>query len=145
MRLDKTIGARVCTHCGSIEEQPVIVEGLEVAGNSATSCPVCSTPLADARLDGSPLRVCQRCHGMLIAMSDFVDVIQSATAREEIHGVVLPRRQSPGERVIACPACRQAMISHFYGGPGNLVIDSCERCQLNWLDSGELRRIARAR
>src|SRR5262245_10415201 len=85
MRLDKTIGARVCTRCGSIEEQPVIVEGLDIAGDSATSCPVCSTPLADARLDGSPLRVCQHCQGMLIAMKDFVAVIESATAREEIH------------------------------------------------------------
>jgi Zn-finger nucleic acid-binding protein len=36
------------------------------------------------------------------------------------------------------------MQNHFYGGPGNLVIDTCERCHLNWLDPGELRRIARA-
>jgi Zn-finger nucleic acid-binding protein len=28
------------------------------------------------------------------------------------------------------------------GGPGNVVIDTCERCRVNWLDSGELRRIA---
>ena len=30
----------------------------------------------------------------------------------------------------------------FYGGPGNVVIDTCERCLVNWLDPGELRRIA---
>jgi Zn-finger nucleic acid-binding protein len=34
------------------------------------------------------------------------------------------------------------MLSHLYGGPGNIVIDSCEQCQANWLDSGELRRTA---
>jgi Zn-finger nucleic acid-binding protein len=36
------------------------------------------------------------------------------------------------------------MISHLYGGPGNVVIDSCERCLVNWLDAGELQRIAAA-
>jgi Zn-finger nucleic acid-binding protein len=34
------------------------------------------------------------------------------------------------------------MLGHIYAGPGNAVIDSCERCQVNWLDPGELRRIA---
>jgi Zn-finger nucleic acid-binding protein len=34
------------------------------------------------------------------------------------------------------------MIAHLYAGPGNVVIDSCEQCQVNWLDGGELRRIA---
>jgi Zn-finger nucleic acid-binding protein len=37
------------------------------------------------------------------------------------------------------------MLNHMYGGAGNVVIDTCETCQVNWLDSGELRRIARAR
>ena len=36
------------------------------------------------------------------------------------------------------------MTSHHYGGPGNIVMDTCERCELNWLDPGELRRIALA-
>jgi Zn-finger nucleic acid-binding protein len=36
------------------------------------------------------------------------------------------------------------MLNHVYGGPGNLVIDTCESCRLNWLDPGELRRLARA-
>jgi Zn-finger nucleic acid-binding protein len=36
------------------------------------------------------------------------------------------------------------MLAHPYGGPGNLTIDTCERCGVNWLDPGELRRIAMA-
>jgi Zn-finger nucleic acid-binding protein len=36
------------------------------------------------------------------------------------------------------------MEAHFYGGPGNVVIDTCESCSLNWLDHGELARIAQA-
>ena len=29
-------------------------------------------------------------------------------------------------------------------GPGNVIIDTCESCSLNWLDYGELQRIVRA-
>jgi Zn-finger nucleic acid-binding protein len=36
------------------------------------------------------------------------------------------------------------MDTHYYAGPGNVVIDSCSRCCLNWFDYGELRRIASA-
>ncbi|MGD0548268.1 MAG: hypothetical protein ABR991_10645, partial [Terracidiphilus sp.] len=36
------------------------------------------------------------------------------------------------------------MDAHFYGGPGNVVIDSCEECCVIWLDRGEARRIARS-
>jgi Zn-finger nucleic acid-binding protein len=36
------------------------------------------------------------------------------------------------------------METHSYCGPGNVVIDSCEPCSLNWLDHGELARIAQA-
>ncbi len=47
-------------------------------------------------------------------------------------------------RKIACPQCRHFMDAHFYGGGGNVVIDSCAECSLIWLDRGELMRIARA-
>jgi Zn-finger nucleic acid-binding protein len=87
---------------------------------------------------------CQRCEGLLVEMGNFVAVIDAARAREEQSGTIPPRRQSPGDRTIDCPGCHRPMLSHFYGGPGNLVIDTCEPCHLNWLDPGELRRIARA-
>jgi Zn-finger nucleic acid-binding protein len=34
--------------------------------------------------------------------------------------------------------------THYYGGPGNVIIDDCSRCELNWLDNGELMTIVRA-
>jgi hypothetical protein len=46
--------------------------------------------------------------------------------------------------VLSCPLCAQPMLSHIHGGPGNLALDTCERCHVNRLDPGELRRIARA-
>jgi Zn-finger nucleic acid-binding protein len=39
---------------------------------------------------------------------------------------------------------RPAMATHFYEDPGNIIIDDCSRCSLNWLDYGDLMRIIRA-
>ena len=36
------------------------------------------------------------------------------------------------------------MDTHYYAGPGNIVIDDCASCELNWLDAGELMAIVRA-
>ncbi len=46
-------------------------------------------------------------------------------------------------RRILCPKCSRQMDTHLYGG-GNVIIDDCENCGLNWLDYGELDRIVRA-
>ena len=71
---------------------------------------------------------------MLIEMNRFVGIIEAGRAHEaRSFGTALPRRQTPGERHLSCPACRQRMVGHLYGGPGNVVIDTCEQCLLNWL------------
>ena len=116
---------------------------VELVNQTGSACPTCSTPLSASRLEGYSLLCCARCFGTLIAMGQFADVIDAMRAREErVFRIALPRRQQPSERVITCPLCGRPMVGHIYGGPGNVVIDSCERCQVNWLDSGELRRIA---
>jgi Zn-finger nucleic acid-binding protein len=144
MQADRNTGAVVCGHCGSSEQLSGIAALIEVGAVSDSKCPTCQTALLNGKLDGRPLSFCQRCEGLLIEMENFVAVIDAARAREEQSGVIPPRRQTPGDRTVSCPACQRPMLSHFYGGPGNLVIDTCERCHLNWLDPGELRRIARA-
>jgi hypothetical protein len=80
---------------------------------------------------------------MLIQMSAFAAVIDAVRVREG-RSLPLPLRQSPGDRTLSCPTCGQPMTDHRYGGPGNVVIDTCEGCGVNWLDPGELRRIATA-
>ena len=144
IRADRDDGVLACQHCGSSDQLSWVSRLIEIAGDCQKACPTCTTTLAEGKLDGSPLLVCQRCHGLLIAMEHFVTVIEAARAHEEPARAIPPRRQTPGDRAINCPACGQPMLSHLYGGPGNLVIDTCERCRLNWLDPGELRRIARA-
>jgi len=144
MQADKAHGVLRCTHCWTLEEQPILVRDIDIGAVSDRLCPLCVTPLVHAHLDGNALLYCRDCSGMLIPIVSFVIVIEAARSREERSGVSLPRQQNPGERVLLCPECGQPMLSHFYGGPGNLVIDTCERCCVNWLDRGELRRIARA-
>jgi Zn-finger nucleic acid-binding protein len=144
MQAEPGTGGLVCGHCGSSEQLTGITSFIDATGASERRCPTCQTALSNGRLDGRPLSFCQRCEGLLVEMGNFVAVIDAARAREEQSGTIPQRRQSPGDRTINCPSCQSPMLSHFYGGPGNLVIDTCERCHLNWLDPGELRRIARA-
>ena len=50
------------------------------------------------------------------------------------------------KRVIQCPKCNRRMDTHFYAGPGNVIVDTCDACDLIWLDRGELTaHCARAR
>ena len=36
------------------------------------------------------------------------------------------------------------MDTHFYAGPGNVILADCDPCELNWLDHGKLMRIVHA-
>ena len=145
MRVDRGRGLLVCDHCGGEQELPALVEGLELLSETSTLCPICSTHLSNSRLEGHPLLCCARCFGMLIDMNRFVTVIEAVRCSEaRSFRSAPPRRQNPGDRLLDCPACGQPMVGHLYGGPGNVVIDTCERCLVNWLDAGELHRIAAA-
>jgi Zn-finger nucleic acid-binding protein len=136
-------GMLVCDHCGSMDERAVAYD-LETLGESARPCPHCAKPLVDARIEGCPAQYSASCQGVLVEMREFVTLTDALRARAPRAGNVLPRTQHPGDRRLSCPICGQPMLSHLYGGPGNLVLDTCEGCQVNWLDAGELQRIARA-
>ena len=55
-----------------------------------------------------------------------------------------PRDNSDADRKLSCPECTQTMVGYPYGGPGNVNLDSCERCSVIWLDNRELWRIVLA-
>jgi hypothetical protein len=81
---------------------------------------------------------------MLIQMDVFADLVQ--TLRRGHEGGIAPQAPDRSElqRRLACPHCRQAMETHFYAGPGNVILSDCERCSLDWVDHGKLMRIAHA-
>ena len=111
---------------------------------AAEPCPVCTIPLMHAILARERIRYCTRCRGMLIPMETFLVLIEAL--KSQAPGPAVPHAPEGRElnRVVRCPQCQQPMDTHYYGGPGNIVIDDCSRCYLNWLDEGELMRIVRA-
>ena len=92
MQADKASGVFACAHCGTLEQQPILVRDIEVGGPSDRLCPVCVTPLVHAHLDGNALLYCGDCSGMLIPIESFVLVIEAARSREDRSGVSLPPR-----------------------------------------------------
>jgi Zn-finger nucleic acid-binding protein len=145
MRIDRDRGLFTCDHCGSQQEAAVALAYVDLLSETPSPCPLCSTPLSASRLEGYSLLCCARCFGMLIDMNRFAAVIEVMRSYETRSvRTAPPRRQNPGDRLLDCPACGQPMVGHLYAGPGNVVIDTCERCLVNWLDPGELRRMAMA-
>jgi Zn-finger nucleic acid-binding protein len=137
-----------CRHCGSTHfPEPAAADGIRVVGytTDARPCPVCATAMAHALLDEQPVQVCERCRGLLLRRVTFADLIHAHRA-----WATSPAR-SPGplpakslERQLTCPQCGEPFETYPYGGPGNVVIDGCARCDVIWLDYGEFRQIVDA-
>jgi hypothetical protein len=100
-------GSLVCDHCGSMDVGVAPFYDLEILGATARACPRCAGALSDARIEGCPVQYCSSCHGVLVEMKHFVTLSDAVRARESSAGVALPRRQRPGERILACPLCGQ--------------------------------------
>ncbi len=141
-----------CNHCGTFHfitnmEAPA-EDGIRVLERSQAGvpCPLCAAPLAKSLLDDAySVEHCEGCRGLLIARASFADAVARRRARQAgppAEPVPLDRREL--KRAITCPACRTPMDVHPYYGPGNVVIDTCSRCDLVWLDFGELQQITDA-
>jgi Zn-finger nucleic acid-binding protein len=148
MKLFRERGYFFCEHCGAFHFPPASSDGVRLLGEAheGMACPVCRAPLLLATLDDRYHGYrCGTCRGMLFLRSSFRQAIQSRRARALEPAD--PPRQLPREelaRRLACPRCAQPMHTHPYYGPGNTVIDTCEPCDLIWLDPGELEQIIHA-
>jgi Zn-finger nucleic acid-binding protein len=138
-----------CNHCGAFEfiETPAIdgIQPLE-RRTDGFACPRCAAPLVTSLLDDQHVvHHCERCRGLLAPRSDFGATVTRRRARESgPPGAPVPIDPRELSRQVTCPACRARMDVHPYYGPGNVVIDTCSRCDLVWLDAGELKQIAEA-
>ena len=147
MRLETDRNYLLCDYCGGVYFPEANAEGVRLLGEaSPLECPICTkTPLVQASIGERRILYCSHCRGMLIPMDAFVEIIQDL--RSHRSASVDAARQpdwSEMERRILCPQCHQTMDTHPYGGAGNVVIEDCENCSLNWLDYGELDKIVRA-
>ena len=88
---------------------------------------------------------CEQCRGILLPRAAFAEAVTRRRARQS-GAPAPPVPMDPRELklVVVCPSCRSQMDVHPHHGPGNVVIDSCQRCDLIWLDFGELTQITEA-
>jgi Zn-finger nucleic acid-binding protein len=146
MRLKPDVDSFVCDFCESIYIPEPNADGVRVLDESALlACPVCRASLVHAAIAGRRILYCGACRGMLIGMDLFVGLIQDLRSSRDTPAATLPPPDRKDlQRRIHCPQCGKVMDTHPYGGPGNVIIDDCESCVVNWLDYGELQRIVRA-
>lgn len=134
-----------CDYCKSVFFPEKNGEGVSVLGvASDMTCPICAIPLQDAALAKLRILYCTRCRGMLVSMDVFMPLVEELRGGQP--GTLIAHTPDPHDlgRKIDCPHCHQRMDTHFYAGPGNVIIDDCSQCLLNWLDHGELMRVVRA-
>jgi Zn-finger nucleic acid-binding protein len=145
MKLKADLQSLKCEYCHSVCFPEKNDDGVRVLSEqSGHDCPVCTIPLMHAYLGKSPVIYCMKCNGMLIAMGMLEPLIDQSRSEHAAVTAPAPTDKDDLRRKINCPQCHRPMEAHIYGGPGNVVIDSCEDCSLIWLDRGELMRIARA-
>ena len=138
-----------CRHCGTYHfPETVEAGGVRIVGQSpdARKCPVCAIAMAQALLDDAhPIDFCARCRGILLPRTSFAIVTQKRRA----WATSPPVKPSPLDREelrrqLACPKCGRTLETYPHSGPGNVAIDSCARCDVIWLDFGEMQQIVDA-
>ena len=139
----------VCRHCGSFSfPEPIDVDGIRIVGRTADArmCPVCAVAMDQAVIDEKhSAHFCGRCRGILMPRDTFSGMV--IHRRAWATGVPVappPFDRRTLERVLSCPLCSERFVTHPYGGPGAVAIDTCERCNVIWLDYREMKQIVEA-
>lgn len=138
-----------CDFCSTFhfpQELAESADGVKPLGQeSEIECPTCAVPLSAGAVEEIRVLYCETCRGLLVDSEGFAEIIRTRRAKHALPAST-PRPMDPEEfkRRVDCPACERKMEVHPYYGPGNVVIDSCCRCQVIWLDHGEIAAIQRA-
>jgi Zn-finger nucleic acid-binding protein len=150
MQLSPVEGLMLCDYCGGQATPATDEDGVVVLEPTSHKCPACETPtvnapkLANASIEGHELLYCTQCHGMLFNMEKILPLLRVLREHRYWSRSSQSPRQSDDGRAFHCPLCKQEMDKHPYGGGGNVEVDSCESCEVLWLDRGELSRMASA-
>ena len=152
MKLDAGRDFLACPYCGTMHFPDPNPDGVRVLEETVEQqCPRCSevpgqeAALVQASVAGDRVLYCQRCHGLLIEMEVFLAVVEELRSRQSSSEYAGKQPDwDELDRRTKCPKCGVQMDTHPYAGPGNVIIDTCENCSLDWLDYGELQRIVRA-
>jgi Zn-finger nucleic acid-binding protein len=136
-----------CDYCHTVFFPGEEDTGVEITGavsGDSLSCPLCRLSLVPAAIAKIPVNYCTQCHGLLFPMPVLQPLLEQLRSGDRSPAVQAPPDRGDLKRVIQCPQCNRRMDTHFYAGPGNVIVDTCDACNLIWLDRGELTRIAHA-
>lgn len=132
-----------CSYCQTLHIPEADDQGLRIFDETARhKCPLCNLPLVWVDMDGFPAEYCPNCQGVLLLQHLFGKAVKVLRGRAKTPAVD-PEMVNWDHlhRSVRCPSCHKDMSTHVYGGPGNIVIDTCVYCNLIWLDYRELRRV----
>jgi Zn-finger nucleic acid-binding protein len=132
-----------CEHCGNFEFPEESKDGvLLLDEQSRLACPFCQTQMQIAWAGDVVVLHCPQCKGLLATQDSFPVIVRRIRAQAK-GAPAPPRKLDPDElgRRLVCSNCGQAMHTHPYAGPGNVVVDVCTHCELIFLDNGELSAI----
>ncbi|MFC1997038.1 zf-TFIIB domain-containing protein [Chloroflexota bacterium] len=134
-----------CEYCNSFHFPSASSDGIRLVGEApeGTLCPNCRIPMDMATLDDAYRGYqCKNCQGLLLSRGSFRMTIETRRAKATTPPEQpKPLNQEELNRKLDCPICDQVMSTHPYMGPGTIVIDTCDQCNVIWLDTGELERV----
>ena len=136
-----------CEYCHAVFHPGAEDDGVLVSSEpdpAGLACPICSLPLVKASIAKIPILFCNQCQGILMPMPAVEAAIDELRGDSRRPAVQIPPDRGDLKRTVRCPKCNRRMDTHFYSGPGNVIVDACDTCLLIWFDRGELTRIARA-
>ncbi len=108
-------------------------------------CPICKVALFAGTIEGRRAMYCEKCRGVLLPSDDFGKIVMARRSKYvDQDADPIPLNPEDLKRKVPCPMCGNLMDAHPYYGPGAVVVDSCGRCRMVWLDHGEIAAIERA-
>ncbi len=149
MRLVAKRNYFVCDFCTTFkfpEKKKTGSDRVQTIGvKSETLCPICEMDLTEALIERYPVLHCEKCRGVLATNDEFLKIVRKIRSEskdvQRDHVAINPTEL---KRQVGCPRCSKTMDVHPYYGPGAVVIDTCPRCQVIWLDHGEISVIETA-
>jgi len=135
-----------CEYCQTYYFPKESDDGVKVLGEiSEVRCPMDKTLLVTASISKIDVLHCTTCRGLLIKQPLFRTIVEYRRALSPaLDQPPPPWKPHEEKRRLQCPICDGSMDHHLYYGPGNVMIDTCTRCTVVWLDHGELSNMVNA-
>lgn len=106
-------------------------------------CPRCHLPLTTGNLASAQVEGCSECGGMLLARDRLPVLLQEIGPPPSAERLSEPPRRVPDAGGgLRCPRCAGPMENDGYMGSPFVMIDRCSRCDVLWIDDGEIEAMA---